>query len=221
MDYDHRWPMMVVESVVSAVNSFVSALGWNIYLFALVLLYLLGTLLKKWFVDWVGSRFVDSLFDKIWYQYVYPQCILMRAKLTGLSESDRKMKQAKKMLRNWYDVRGDGSIELKIPSEAGSQSVNLRKPPLYVFAARAAYEEDKRETPKVTGQEIEQEVGSADIEHLLHGEKILAEKGESGQEEYELNREKADEVATFIRYLDTVDSSSAQLFSTHYMSKKE
>lgn len=119
------------------------------------------------------------------------------------------MEKVKRMLEGWYTIEKDGEIVSHPPPEAklDLHLPHFRKAPLYIFAARDAYDMERRETPKVTHQELVErgiycdpdllsDMGlGADIEELDEvGEKKVSEG-------YELDRSIADDVAAYIKQL--------------------
>lgn len=119
------------------------------------------------------------------------------------------MEKAKRMLEGWYTVEKDGEIVFHPPPEAklDSHLPHFRKALLYIFAARDAYEMERRETPKVTHQELAERGIYCDPDFLSDMslgadiEKSHEVDEKKVSEGYELDRSIADDVAAYIKQL--------------------
>jgi hypothetical protein len=69
---------------------------------------------------------------------------------------EERMKQAMNKLQGWFRIREDSGIVLTPDSE---HIGNDREGMLYVFAARVAFNADERASPKVSIEEIQNEIG--------------------------------------------------------------
>lgn len=67
--------------------------------------------------------------------------------LPPLNTPERTMEKAKGMLEGWYTVKNDGEIVFHPPpgAELDSHLPHFRKALLYIFAARDAYDMERRE----------------------------------------------------------------------------
>lgn len=178
-------PHMVIESITERGGVLVDQL--LVELLVLVILGLVGWIKKTW----------------------------IKQHLPPLNTPERTMKRAKRMLDGWYTIEKNGEIVFRPLPEArlDSHLPHFRKAPLYIFAARDAYDMNRRETPIVTDQELGERGIYCDTDLLVDmglGAEIeeSAEAGcnkEAGEkkvsEGYELDRSIADDIAAYIKQL--------------------
>lgn len=115
------------------------------------------------FGGWIISAGIGSIFVMILYNWLVDP-ILSRladrvspsAPVIGANSEEAIMAEAKEMLEGWYAIRQSGEIICDPPPEASMDSFleDWRKPVLYLFAAKDAYDQGKRKTPQVSDWEL-------------------------------------------------------------------
>lgn len=110
--------------------------------------------LYNWLVDPVLSRLVNEFSP-----FATP---------IAQNSEEAIMTEAKEILDGWYTIRKDGEIILTPPPKARMDSNHeaWRKPVLYIFAAKDAYDMGKRESPQVSHQELIEKSVPSDPEFL-------------------------------------------------------
>lgn len=120
------------------------------------------------------------------------------------------MQEAMQALEGWFEIRSDGQIQFK---NQGAEKKGDPKAMLYVFAARVAYEAEHRDSPKVSKDEIMDQIGfstaAASVFISKMADFIIRNFDPDNPETYrnsddseikvEINRKKAREAVEYIR----------------------
>lgn len=112
-------------------------------------------ILYNWLIDPVLSRLINR--------------VPLFASPAGKNTEEAIMAEAREMLEGWYAIRKNGEIVFTPPTEARIDSFleHSRKPVLYLFAAKDAYDMGKRNTPQVSDFELVEHSIPYDWEFLV------------------------------------------------------
>lgn len=136
-------------------------------------------MVSEWLTEFdrvsISSGIVAAIFAKVLYDRILsPGLSRLWSRISpfaspiGENTEEAIMREAKEMLEGWYAIRQNGEIVCDPPSNAlmDSYMEEWRKPVLYIFAAKDAYEMGKRKTPQVSYHELVEKSVPSDPEFL-------------------------------------------------------